>query len=189
MNLGEHSRQGMMAGPSRLPWVVRLERTLLPVVTLEDGRVHVQGVAFGAYRRPLRHPLCEGGEETVYVAHLESAEQIADRVAGGEARHAQQGVRGAVAAQKTGGSKSLGSAQHRDQESRQRESGLDLVGRSEAKEHVLAHLADEVQLARDRRKHSHAAEGRYRARCLAQDRMLPRKQRPDLTRDWIARCL
>src|ERR1700739_1547462 len=66
----------MVAGPSVLAWVVPLERAFLRAVTLEHGRVQIQGVAFAAYRQPFHHPFRKRVEEPVHVAHLEPRNRL-----------------------------------------------------------------------------------------------------------------
>ena len=56
-----------MAGPPVLTRVVTLERAFLPAVALEDGRIQIQAVAFGAHGQALDPPLDQRREQALDV--------------------------------------------------------------------------------------------------------------------------
>ncbi len=112
-DLAEHGQQWVMAGPSALAWVVPFEGALLFPVTLKDGGIQVQGVAFAALRQTLQLPLGQRFEQAPHLAHAELSEQVANRVIGRKPLQAQQRMQGAVPAQQAGVGEAPGARQHR----------------------------------------------------------------------------
>ena len=172
MGFRQDRQQRVMAGASMLTRVVALERTFPPAVALEEGRIQIQAVAFGAHGQALDLPLDQRSEQALDIAHAEAPEEIADRVVGREPGQSEHGVKGAVATQQVGVGEALGAHQHGDQERGERRRWVDLIGRVPLDWHVLAEFAGQADPAQIGDEHRDAAEGRHRPLRLTQNQPL-----------------
>src|SRR5947199_8390229 len=117
----------MMTRPTVVAWVVPFQRSFLLAVTLKNGRIHIQGIAFGTQRQSLHLPLGHRLAEALDLAHAKLPEQITDRVVGGKTFHPQHTMQRLIASQQTSVSKAFGAYQHGHQERYPRRRWLDLV--------------------------------------------------------------
>ena len=98
VSFGQHGQHGMMTGASVFARIVPFQRALLLAIAFEDGGIQIQAVTIAACRQPLHLPFGQRVEETMYVAHAKTPEEVADGVVNRKAGEAQHGVQGAIVA-------------------------------------------------------------------------------------------
>ncbi len=67
--------------------IMSLQTSFLMSITLKDGGIQIQRVAFASDGHTFHLPLRQRFEQTLHVANRETPEQIADSVIGGKAIH------------------------------------------------------------------------------------------------------
>src|ERR1700730_8545295 len=157
----------MMPGPSMLARVGPTQRSLLPAVALEYGRVQIQAVPGRTFRQPLQLPVPQAGEKTLTLSLAEAFEQIANGVVARETSDPEQPVQGDIGTQQTGLCEPPPSGHHREQKCREGLHRIDRVGGSETKRQILPHRFAIAYLPQKLEKHHQSAERRDGTRGLA----------------------